>query len=62
METPYQHEITPDGMCCDLHRATAGLPKRRPGTHWTGPSGEHIEVPLTPRTLVNLRRTLRTIT
>lgn len=38
------------------------LPKRRPGTHWTGPSGEHVEVPITPRTLSNLQRTLRTIT
>lgn len=45
------------------HRVQASeLPKRRPGTHWTGPSGEHVEVPITPRTLSNLQRTLRTIT
>ena len=41
---------------------TAQLPKRRPGEHWSGPSGEHIEVPLTGRTLTNLRNWHRQIT
>lgn len=62
MQTPYQHEREPDGMCCDLHRAASGLPKRNPGTHWTGPSGQHTEVPITNRTLANVRRWGRTIT
>ena len=43
-------------------RASEDLPKRRPGTHWTGPSGEHAAVPVTPRTLVNLARAGRRIT
>jgi hypothetical protein len=40
------------------------LPKREPGTHWTGPSGEHrhVEVPITGRTLTNVRNWGRTIT
>lgn len=42
--------------------AARTLPKRRPGEHWTGPSGEHIEVPLTPRTLTNIRNWGRVIT
>jgi hypothetical protein len=42
----------------------AQLPKRQPGKHWTGPSGEHrhIEVPLTGRTLTNIRNWGRQIT
>lgn len=44
-------------------RAAADLPRRRPGTHWTGPSGEHVpvEVPATPRTVVNVGRLGRAI-
>ena len=41
---------------------SADLPRRRPGTHWTGPSGEHVEVPLTPRTVANIARRLGRIT
>lgn len=37
------------------------LPRRNPGAHWTGPSGEHVEVPVTPRTLTNIRNWGRVI-
>ncbi len=46
----------------DCARCAALLPKRNPGTHWTRPAGVHLEVPLTNRTLTNIRNWGRTIT
>jgi hypothetical protein len=48
---------------CAKHRCLRALPRRNPGSHWTGPSGEHVpvEVPATPRTVVNVGRLGRAI-
>jgi len=45
-------------------REEESLPQRNPGTHWTGPSGEHrhVEVPLSGRTLTNIRNWQRLVT
>lgn len=53
--------MLPEAVAYADRVASFELPKRRPGTHWTGPSGRHAEVPITPRTLANIQRWGRTI-
>lgn len=53
--------MTSGHVPCDEEECIHSLPQRTPGAHWTGPSGEHVEVPVTPRTLTNIRNWGRVI-